>query len=228
MLKGIWKTSLGNGRSFPRLSVKVRKEIVALGLTEDLDPNAVSGKYLKPAELDNLYKKGEDFVVLDMRNDYEYNVGHFRNSINPGLDNFRDLPKVLPNLEKFKDKKVVTVCTGGVRCEKASGYLIKNGFTNVYQLHGGMHRYMEEFSNTDFLGKLYVFDGRIISGPGGEHVVVGRCAHCEQVSERYMNCVIPECHKHALLCERCEVSLGGLYCSMVCSKQKEYNKATTS
>ncbi len=207
-----WKTSEGSGQSFPRLSVKVRKEIVALNLgEEDFNPNETTGKYLKPEELNELYEKNDDFVVVDMRNDYEFKVGHFRNSINPEMENFRDLPKVLPKLENLKDKKVVTVCTGGVRCEKASGYLVKKGFKNVYQLNGGMHRYMEKFGNKDFLGKLYVFDGRVVAGPDGQHEVVGRCEVCRHHTERYENCADPLCHKHILICDSC-VKSGGVYC----------------
>ncbi len=218
-----WKTSIGNGKAFPRLSVKVRPEIVALNLgTDDFDPTVITGKHIKPSELNQMYEKGEDFVVVDMRNDYEYKVGHFRNSINPEMDNFRDLPKVLPKLAALKDKKVVTVCTGGVRCEKASGYLVKNGFKEVYQLQGGMHRYMEKYGNKDFLGKLYVFDGRIISSADGEHQVVGKCEVCRVLSERYINCVKLGCHKHVILCDSCEEENGGLYCSKPCA---EYNKA---
>jgi UPF0176 protein len=211
-----WKTSPGTGTSFPRLSVKVRPEIVASTLT-DTNPNKLTGKYLKPSELNKLYEKGEDFVVVDMRNDYEYKVGHFRNSINPGMQNFRDLPKVLPKLNELKNKKVVTVCTGGVRCEKASGYLLQNGFTDVYQLHGGMHRYMEKYGNKDFLGKLYVFDGRVVSGGEGVHDVVGRCQSCRNHTERYINCAKPECHDHILQCERCATENKG-YCSKGCKE----------
>ncbi len=208
-----FKKSEGNGKSFPRLSVKVRPEIVASGL-EKVNPNRLTGKYLNPHELDKLYKTKEDFVVVDMRNDYEYKVGHFRNSIHPGLETFRDLPKVLGKLEPLKNKKIVTVCTGGVRCEKASGYLLQNGFKEVYQLHGGMQRYIEKFGHKDFLGKLYVFDGRVVDAKG-EHEVVGHCDICGSPSEKYENCVRPECHKHIIICDNCEKEKQG-YCSKEC------------
>jgi UPF0176 protein len=192
---------------------------VALNLgEEDFNPNNTTGKYLSPEELNKLYEKNDDFVVVDMRNDYEYKVGHFRNSINPKMENFRDLPNILPKLEDLKNKKVVTVCTGGVRCEKASGYLLKKGFTDVYQLHGGMHRYMEKFGNKDFLGKLYVFDGRVVSGPDGQHEVVGRCVSCRNHTENYINCANLDCHDHVLQCEKCVVEN-----SMLCSKCSVYN-----
>ncbi len=200
-----FKISEGNGQAFPRLSVKVRTEIVSIHLGEnDVNPNELTGTHISPEELNALYEKGEDFVVVDMRNDYEYKVGHFRNSLNPGMDNFRDLPKVLPTLEHLKDKKVVTVCTGGVRCEKASGYLLKKGFTNVSQLNGGMARYMEKYGSKDFLGKLYVFDGRVVIGGEGEHEVVGRCDICAVPAEEYTNCGNDYCHKHMIVCEGCK------------------------
>jgi UPF0176 protein len=210
-----WKTSEGSGQSFPRLSVKVRPEIVSLKLGEDdLDPNEITGVHLSPDELNRWYENNpNDFVVVDMRNDYEFKVGHFRNSINPEMENFRDLPKVLPKLENLKEKKVVTVCTGGVRCEKASGYLVKKGFKNVYQLHGGMHRYMEKFGNKDFLGKLYVFDGRVVAGGEGEHEVVGKCYECGDKTEFYTNCKNDVCHKHLLVCNNCKGDREDFYCS---------------
>jgi UPF0176 protein len=215
-----WKTSVGSGKSFPRLSVKVRDEIVALklGKENDINPNKISGVHLSPDELNKWYEKNpDDFVVIDMRNDYEYKVGHFRNSINPELQNFRDLPKVLPKLEELKNKKVVTVCTGGVRCEKASGFLVKNGFKDVYQLHGGMHRYMEKFGNKDFLGKLYVFDGRVVAGPPAgetsEHEVVGRCYECAEKTEFYTNCKNDICHAHLLVCDKCKGDREDFYCN---------------
>ena len=211
------KISHGTGKSFPRLSVKVRNEIVSTHLGhEDVDPNKTTGYHMSPDELNKLYEKEEDFVVVDMRNNYEYKVGHFRNSFNPGMANFRDLPKVLPKLEKFKDKKVITVCTGGVRCEKASGYLIKKGFKNVSQLNGGMARYMEKYGNKDFLGKLYVFDGRILMGGEGQHEVVGKCDICGTPAEEYTNCKYDFCHAHILVCPTCKGNEDKPFCSALC------------
>jgi UPF0176 protein len=143
----LWfKHSPGTGNAFPKLKVKVRKEIVTLGLGEegDIDPNEITGTHLKPEELKQWIDNGEDVTIIDMRNDYEYKVGHFAGSINPKLDNFRDLAVTLPKLEHLKDKKVLTVCTYGVRCEKASGFLKSKGFNDVYQLDGGIGSYMKK------------------------------------------------------------------------------------
>lgn len=212
-----FKDSVGTGSAFPKLKIKVRPEIVSLHLGEDdVDPRHLTGVHLKPEELKKWYEKGEDFVVVDMRNDYEFDVGHFKNSINPKLENFRDLPKVLNDLENIKDKKVLTVCTGGVRCEKASGYLIKKGFKDVYQLHGGMHKYMEKFPGEDFLGTLYTFDGRVVMDFGGKREIVGKCKFCQTPCERYVNCARSECNARMICCDECADENGRQWCSDTC------------
>jgi UPF0176 protein len=212
------KKSRGTGDAFPKLSVKVRPEIVSLHLKEDFSPTEVTGAKLKPEELKKWFEEGREFQIVDMRNDYEYNVGRFKNSVMPKLQNFRDVPRVLDELEPFKEKTVVTVCTGGVRCEKASGFLKKNGFSDVYQLDGGIVTYMEKFPGEEFEGKLYVFDKRITMDfdTEGKHIVVGKCGKCETPSERYVNCKRPECNKHFLCCESCSESDGRSYCSEKC------------
>jgi UPF0176 protein len=123
-----FKLSDGSGTTFPRLSIKVRDEIVSAHLGEDdINPQEVTGKYLMAEELHQWIREGKEFYIVDMRNDYEQEVGIFENSILPGMANFRDLPKAILNLSHLKDKTIVTVCTGGVRCEKASGFLVVHG-----------------------------------------------------------------------------------------------------
>jgi UPF0176 protein len=206
------KRSVGNGNAFPKTSVKVRDEIVSLKLGEcDIDPNKVTGKRLEPEELHEWIKSKKEFYIVDMRNAYEHNLGHFEGSILPPMDNFRELPKFMKMIEHLKNKTVLTVCTGGVRCEKASGYLVANGFADVYQLNGGIVSYMEKYPNEDFLGKLYVFDNRIAMGfytDDPKHVVVGRCVVCKKPSERLTNCFDMNCHRQKLACLECEKSLG--------------------
>jgi UPF0176 protein len=207
------KRSTGDGNSFPKTSVKVRSEIVSLGLDSscDIDPNILTGVHLKPEELHNWIADGKEFYIIDMRNAYEHLVGHFKGSILPPMDNFRDLPKFLKNIEHLKNKTVLTVCTGGVRCEKASGYLLQQGFTDVYQLDGGIVSYMEKYPNEDFLGKLYVFDNRIAVGfytDDPQHVVVGKCRICGEACERYTNCVVNDCNRKTIACKECQDKLG--------------------
>lgn len=210
------KEYIRNGKreasAFPRLSIKVRDEIVSL--RQNVDPNKVTGKRLSPEELHRWFKEGKEFEIIDMRNDYEHKVGHFRGSVLPPLENFRDLPKVLPKLKPLKKKTVLTVCTGGVRCEKASGYLVEKGFEDVYQLDGGIVSYMEKYPGKDFLGSLYVFDQRVSMhfDKPNEHVAISSCALCAKPSERYLNCSNLKCHKHFICCEDCAPKAGEGYC----------------
>lgn len=215
-----FKRSDGTGKAFPRLSIKVRREIVSLHLDgQDFSPREVTGKYLKPEELHEWIHSEKEFYIVDMRNDYEFNVGHFKNSLFPDLTNFRDLPHMLPKIEHLKNKTVLTVCTGGVRCEKASGFLVKSGFNDVYQLHNGIVSYMEKYPNEDFLGALYVFDGRItmaFNSKDHPHVMIGRCAMCAIPSEHYVNCQNLRCHMHFICCETCIGEGNKPYCSQKC------------
>lgn len=224
-----YKYSKGTGNVFPKLSIKVRKEIVSLHLgTCDIDPNQVTGIHLKPEELHEWIKNKKEFYIVDMRNVYEHKVGHFEGSILPPIENFRDLPKVVEQISHLKDKTVLTVCTGGVRCEKASGFLITQGFKNVYQLDGGIVSYMEKYPNEDFKGKLYVFDKRILMGPAAlagasfytddqKHEIVGKCDACGEKSENYVNCDNPACHRHFINCQNCiEKNSGKSFCPKGC------------
>ena len=208
-----FKFSLGTGNSFPKLSIKVRKEIVSLHLGScDINPNQVSGKRLSPEKLHAWIKNKKEFHIVDMRNVYEHKVGYFENSILPPMENFRDLPKVVKQIAHLKNKTILTVCTGGVRCEKASGFLIMQGFTDVYQLDGGIVSYMEKYPNENFQGKLYVFDGRVTMGfytDDLKHKIVGKCDSCKEQSENYVNCSNPVCHRHFIICEKCLFEGGG-------------------
>lgn len=218
-----WKRSEGTGSAFPKVKIKVRDEIVTLGLGErDIDPNKTSGRYITADELHELYSSGNEFYIVDMRNDYEQAVGHFENAILMPISNFRELPETLEEIEHLKDKLVVTTCTGGIRCEKASGFLVDNGFSNVYQLYGGMQTYMEKYPNQHFLGKLYVFDGRVVWGVNSEdpgHRVVSSCLLCGNESELYVDCGYIHCdseHRHFIACKECVDQDGRIYCSDKC------------
>lgn len=223
-----WKKSDGDGNAFPKLSIKVREEIVSMHLHEkDVNPTNVTGKYLLPEELHQWFEEKKEFYIVDMRNDYEHKSGYFENSILPPLTNFRDLPSILPKLAHLKDKVVLTVCTGGVRCEKASGFLVSNGFNDVYQLQGGIVSYMEKYPNEHFKGKLYVFDNRVLMGfntSDASHEVVGVCERCEGKSENYINCDTVGCHRHFILCENCIEQFGKVCpseCTYLRQKQRE-------
>lgn len=218
------KKSIGSGDSFPKLKVKVRDEIVSAKLgEEDVKPWETTGIHLSAEELQKWIDEGKEFEIVDMRNNYEYKVGHFEGSLNPELGNFRDLPNAISALkEKVGNKPVLTVCTGGVRCEKASAYLLKKGFENVYQLENGIVTYMEKFPNKAFKGKLYVFDERIAMDfdDPSKHEVVGKCDICKAPTEHYVNCKNPECNAHFLVCNEC-IEEQGVFCSAECREYLE-------
>jgi UPF0176 protein len=215
------KTSEGDGHSFPKLSVKVRNEIVGTRFDkEKVDPRKKTAPHLPPEELRQWYENQKDFVVVDMRNDYEFLSGHFKNSINPGLNNSRDLVDAVSKLEPLKNKTVLTVCTGGVRCEKMSAYLLSRGFKDVYQLDNGIHGYMEKYPGKDYLGTLYTFDQRLTMDFGGEREVIGKCFLCDAKTELYVNCADDTCHLHFLACKDCQKE-DGTFCSKKCFENNQ-------
>lgn len=221
-----FKKSEGRGSAFPKLSIRVRPEIVALGRL-DINPSEVSGKYLSAEELYSWFEEKKEFFIVDMRNDYEYLSGYFEGSLFSNTHNFYDLPKVLPKLAHLKDKTVVTVCTGGVRCEKASGLLVKNGFKEVYQLKDGIQTYMEKYPNKHFKGKLYVFDNRLtlaFNTDDKNHEIVGKCLLCNKPCDSYVNCAYNFCHYHYISCEDCkDKKLNLPFCKEEC--KEKYLKA---
>lgn len=199
------KTSAGTGRAFGKLKVKVRSEIVTLGAGR-FDIASETAPELSAAELDELYNKGEDFVVLDLRNDYEVEAGHFDQTVNPQLRNFRDLPDKLSELAHLKDKKVISVCTGGIRCEKATCLLRREGFKNIYQLKNGIHDYMTKYPGKNFKGTLFVFDDRMVTDVVPDianKVVVGRCSYCGTPSETFYNDDRHSPSLKVIACEQC-------------------------
>lgn len=213
------KTSVGDGTTFKKLSVKVRNEIVGTQFDpKTVDPRVATGKHLSPEELRAWYENEKDFVVVDMRNEYEYQSGHFKDSVNPGLRNSRDLPEAVAKLEELKDKTVLTVCTGGVRCEKMSAFLLAQGFKDVYQLENGIHSYMEKYPGQDYLGTLYTFDQRVTMDFGGERQIIGECRICSAKTERYVNCANDVCHLHFLACDTCQKT-GNLLCTPGCGTE---------
>jgi UPF0176 protein len=220
----VYKKSEGSGEAFPKLQVKVRKDLVSDHTAEwGVDPRKMTGKYLSAEDLHAWIKTGKKFYIMDMRNDYEHKSGHFENAILPQIETFRDLPKVLPQLKKYDDRPIVTVCTGGIRCERASALLLKYGFQDVYQLQDGIVTYMEKYPNEDFKGKLYVFDNRILMGfetKSPQHEMIGRCVACGAKSENYINCSNDKCHRHLIICEKCLNLDGTITCPQGCRKMK--------
>lgn len=210
------KRSPGTGESFKKLSVKLRNEIVGTKFPKEVDPRIKTAPHITPDELHALYEKNEDFVVIDMRNSYEYESGHFKNSIDPGMKASRELPEKLEKLRIYQDKKVVTVCTGGIRCEKMAEFLAHSGFKDVSQLDGGMHTYMEKYPEGHFKGTLFTFDERMTMDFGGNREIIGRCKMCSEPTEIYQNCSNAECNMLFLLCENCTTESGPIFCEPAC------------
>lgn len=203
----VFKIDEHDGHAFKKMHVRPRKELVTLRLENDINPNETTGNYLSPKEF---YKamQDEDTVVIDARNDYEYDLGHFRHAIRPDIRTFRELPSwIREHKDEFKGKKILTYCTGGIRCEKFSGWLRKEGFEDVNQLHGGIVTYGKdpEVQGELWDGKCYVFDERIsVPVNQKEHVIVGVDYFDGKPCERYVNCANPECNKQILCSEENE------------------------
>jgi len=215
-----FKVDEADDHAFYKMFVRPKDEIVTFRLGEDLNPNEITGKYLTPEQFFEAMQV-ENVIIVDARNDYEYELGHFHNAIRPDVSAFRDFPEwVQENLAQHKDKKVLTYCTGGIRCEKFSGYLVREGFQDVSQLEGGIVSYGKDpnVQGRLFDGKCYVFDERIAVPINHTEtaVVIGRCLHCGVVCDRYVNCEKPTCHKKHFSCERCE-PLHKRSCSAACA-----------
>lgn len=180
--KGLeYKESCADTLPFYRLKVKLKKEIVTLGV-EGLDPNDKKGTYLNPQEWDALIS-APDTVLVDTRNDYECRVGTFKNAINPEIKKFTDFPKfVEDNIDKWKGKKVAMFCTGGIRCEKSTSHMRHLGFDDVYHLKGGILKYIEETPKEKSLwdGGCYVFDHRVVVNHGLELTDYKTCGACRE------------------------------------------------
>jgi UPF0176 protein len=211
-----FKESPGDQSCFPRLSIKVKNEIVNLGIDPELICAKNSGTHLSPEQANELLLKNpNDLVILDARNHYESHVGAFKDALKPDIKTFRQLPVYIDqHLEQFKDKQVLMYCTGGVRCERASAYLkSKNVATHVYQLEGGIHRYIEQYPEGFFEGKNYVFDNRLLVK--ANNTIVGSCSTCKSASDEYSNCLNAACNKHFICCSACQQTLKNT-CSQIC------------
>ncbi|MED4069900.1 rhodanese-related sulfurtransferase [Priestia endophytica] len=203
----VFKIDEEDEHAFQKMHVRYRPELVNLQLDEDINPHELTGKYLEPKEF---YKQMQDdnTLVIDARNDYEYDVGHFRGAIRPDIRTFRELPEwIKENKELLDGKKILTYCTGGIRCEKFSGWLVREGFEDVSQLHGGIVTYGKdpEVKGQLWDGQCYVFDKRLtVPVNRVEHVVVGKDYFSGESCERYVNCANPECNKQIICSEENE------------------------
>ncbi len=207
-----------DGKSFYKLKIKARHKILADGLNDETFDVTDRGKHLKAVEFNKLASDPET-VIVDMRNHYEHEVGHFKNAILPDVENFREsLPIIEEILEPNKDKNILMYCTGGIRCEKASAYFKHRGFKKVHQLDGGIIEYARQVNNQNldnyFIGKNFVFDERM-----GETItceVIAKCHQCGEPCDQHVNCANDQCHILFIQCDNCKEKKSGC-CSDLCT-----------
>ncbi|TVR27930.1 MAG: rhodanese-related sulfurtransferase [Balneolaceae bacterium] len=206
---------------FAKLICKVREEIVAIGV-DKLDPKE-GGNYLSPADWRRVMESGDDYVMIDVRNNYESRVGHFEGALKPDVENFYDFPGWLEDAGIPKDKKVLMYCTGGIRCEKFSVLMKKKGWDDVNQLHGGILTYAKEEGGEHFKGKCFVFDDRLVVPVNrGDLQPIARCDITGKPADSYINCANMECNKLFVCSEEGAKIMEGC-CSEEC-KSSEYKR----
>lgn len=211
--KGIdFKWSDGTGQDFPRLSVKVRPELVTFGRPTEVEVNEAGvvggGRHLKPEEVNRLVQERDEVVFFDGRNAFEAKIGRFKNAIVPDTSTTRDFIAELESgkYDHLKEKPIITYCTGGIRCEVLSALMKDRGFAEVYQIEGGIVRYGEKFGSKGLWeGSLYTFDARMRIEFDEETTVIGECDTCGDATRDFVNCIDPSCHEQLLLCQACVI-----------------------
>lgn len=206
-----------DGKSFWVLKIKVRTKIVADGISDPSFNMYKKGKYVNAAEMNELMND-PGTVVIDMRNHYEYEVGHFENALEIPSDTFREqLPMAAKMMKDEKEKNIIMYCTGGIRCEKASAFMLHNGFKNVFHLEGGIIHYTKEIKEkgleNKFIGKNFVFDERL-----GERItddIIAKCHQCGKPADTHVNCANEGCHLLFIQCDECKKKYEGC-CSESC------------
>lgn len=209
-----------DGKSFYKLTIKVRPKLVADGLNDDAFDVTNVGSHLSAREFHALVESGEH-IVVDMRNQYESEIGHFKGAICPEVDTFREeIAVVTDMLADKKDRKILLYCTGGIRCEKASAYLKHQGFADVNQLYGGILEYARQIKRlnleSQFIGKNFVFDERLGESVNGE--VIAHCHQCGQLCDTHINCANETCHLLFIQCPECAEKFAKCCSSECCSQ----------
>lgn len=208
--------------SFTKIFCRYKPEIVHSGFKGKklLDPLIKTGIHLDPTDFLKM-KDEKEVIILDVRSNYEHALGKFTNAITLDMEHFRDFPGKINELSSYKSKKVITYCTGGVKCEKATSFLLENGFKEVYQLKGGIINYSKKTGGKDFDGKCYVFDDRIsVQVNEVNPKIIGKCRHCGSETEKMVNCANPYCNDHFLQCDACGAKKLGT-CSKKCENHPD-------
>ena len=216
-----FKDTFAESHPYKKMIVRLRPEIVTFGTRVNVKNSAerVSPKTLKK------WIEKEQVILLDARNSYESKIGKFKGAITPDISAFREFPKVLSELDKHKSRKIVTYCTGGIRCEKASAFLKENGFSRVYQLEGGILNYIQKFPDDHFEGRCFVFDSRLSVPSGKKNETITACDACHAPCGNYLNCKNVKCDKMFICCENCKKTLNGA-CSKKCKNVAQGRKAS--
>jgi UPF0176 protein len=203
--------------AFNKMHVRVKKEIVNSGLS-NTDINNTAPK-LSPEQLLKFYEDKKDFVIVDARNWYESKIGRFKNAITPQITHFREWPKVVESLSELKDKTIITYCTGGIRCEKASAYMREMGFKDVYQIEGGILSFIQKYPDTYWEGGMFVFDDRKVYEPNTKEELkhISSCHFCNKPTSNYINCHNIDCDKIMVCCHNCKIE-NDYCCSEECRK----------
>lgn len=223
----VFKWSDGSREDFPRMSVKVRRELVGFQAPEEVrvDDSGVvgGGKHLKPRQVHELVEKyGDEVVFFDGRNEHEAKIGKFRGAIVPNTNTSRDFIEELESdkYDDIKDKKVVTYCTGGIRCEVISAMMKKRGFKEVYQIDGGIVKYGEAYGDDGLWeGSLRVFDDRMTVNFSDKAKTIGECTHCSRKTSNFENCAFANCNDLVLICEDCKQTPDLLYHTQECRQR---------
>lgn len=208
----MYKWSDGSGEEFPKLSVKVRDELVAFQASDEIvvSERGVEngGVHLKPEQVHALIQeRGDEVVFFDGRNSYEAQVGRFKNAVIPAVETTPDFLKELedPKYDAIKERPIITYCTGGIRCEILSVLMKNRGFKEVYQIDGGIVKYGEKYGDEGFWeGSLYIFDGRMNHTFSSNAKDIAHCVHCNKETSRFINCADKSCNKLTLVCEDCD------------------------
>lgn len=219
-----FKITPAEKHAFPKLSVRIKPEIVRADLPH-IKPYQKAGRHIDTVLFEKM-RKDPETVVVDARSNKEHRLGKIKGAITMDIDYFREFPQKTQTLAHLKKKKIITYCTGGVKCEKFSAYLMEQGFENVYQLKGGIIRYSQESDGSAFEGVCYVFDNRLSVLINKKNpTIISTCHICQQPCERMVNCANPQCNIQVAICHACATSYEGA-CSQACKKhfaKRDYN-----
>lgn len=224
-----FKWSDGTGNDFPRLRIDVKNELVSFGNPNEIKVNENGviggGVHLRPEQVQELVaERGDDVIFFDGRNSYEAKIGKFKNAVVPDVESTRDFVREIESgkYDHFKDKPVVTYCTGGIRCEILSVVMRNRGFNEVYQMDGGMVKYGERFGDEGLWeGSLYIFDERMAMDFSDKTKVIGQCERCQAPTKIYRNCKTGTCFELILLCDACATLPSNISCSHEQIRQRD-------